>query len=100
MMWMNRVNVWLLFLMSYIFGIFLFKPNQAFKGHMLTNLFYEKRFSFLYMNNAITNTLIDISNATCIEWLERSPRKRAIVGSIPDRVIPKTLYKWYQILPC
>ena len=25
------------------------------------------------------------------QWLERSPRKREVVGSIPDHVIPKTL---------
>ena len=25
------------------------------------------------------------------QWLERSPREREVVGSIPDRVIPKTL---------
>jgi len=29
--------------------------------------------------------------------VERSPRKREVMGSIPDRVIPKTL-KWYQML--
>ena len=29
--------------------------------------------------------------AAVAQWLERSPRERKVVGSIPDRVIPKTL---------
>ena len=29
--------------------------------------------------------------AAVAQWLERSPREREVVGSIPDRVIPKTL---------
>ena len=29
--------------------------------------------------------------AAVAQWLERSPRKREVVGSIPDHVIPKTL---------
>ena len=29
--------------------------------------------------------------AAVAQWLERSPREREFVGSIPDRVIPKTL---------
>ena len=30
-------------------------------------------------------------SAAVAQWLERSPRERGVVGSIPDRVIPKTL---------
>ena len=29
--------------------------------------------------------------AAVAEWLERLPREREVVGSIPDRVIPETL---------
>ena len=29
--------------------------------------------------------------AAVAQWLERSPREREVVGSIPDPVIPKTL---------
>jgi len=29
--------------------------------------------------------------AAVAQWLERAPREREAVGSIPDRVIPKTL---------
>ena len=29
--------------------------------------------------------------AAVAQWLERLPREREVVGSIPDRVIPKTL---------
>ena len=32
-----------------------------------------------------------IVNAAVAQWLERSPREREVVGSIPDRVILKTL---------
>ena len=32
-----------------------------------------------------------IMTAAVAQWLERSPREREVVGSIPDRVIPKTL---------
>ena len=32
-----------------------------------------------------------VSTAAVAHWLERSPREREVVGSIPDRVIPKTL---------
>ena len=32
-----------------------------------------------------------ISTAAVAQWLERSPREREVVGSIPDRVTPKTL---------
>ena len=32
-----------------------------------------------------------IGFAAVAQWLERSPRKLEVVGSIPDRVIPKTL---------
>ena len=36
---------------------------------------------------------INISIYEMAQWLERSPRERKVVGSIPDRVIPKTLLK-------
>ena len=39
-------------------------------------------------NNNINNTEL---TAAVAQWLERSPREREVVGSIPDRVIPKTL---------
>ena len=32
-----------------------------------------------------------VGSAAVAQWLERSPREREVVGSIPDRVIPKTL---------
>ena len=35
--------------------------------------------------------LIIGKTAAVSQWLERSPREREVVGSIPDRVIPKTL---------
>ena len=31
------------------------------------------------------------NNRAVAQWLECSPREREVVGSIPDRVIPKTL---------
>ena len=34
---------------------------------------------------------LHVLTAAVAQWLERSPRKREVVGSIPDRVIPKTL---------
>jgi len=34
-----------------------------------------------------------LSTAAVAQWLERSPRERLVVGSIPDHVIPKTLYR-------
>jgi len=34
-----------------------------------------------------------IYTAAVAQWLERSPREMEVVGSIPDRVIPKTLLK-------
>ena len=34
-----------------------------------------------------------VSTATVALWLRRPPREREVVGSIPGRVLPKTL-KW------
>ena len=39
----------------------------------------------------ICTTFIKCLTAAVAQWLERSPREREVVGSIPDRVIPKTL---------
>ena len=36
-------------------------------------------------------TIFELHTAAVAQWLERSPREREVVGSIPDRVIPKTL---------
>jgi len=32
-----------------------------------------------------------VYTAAVVQWLQRSPLKREVVASIPDRVIPKTL---------
>ena len=39
----------------------------------------------------IVPTHLYLCTAAVAQWLERSPRKREVVGSILDRVIPKTL---------
>ena len=52
-----------------------------------------------YIRHCITNISVGLPlirysinlTAAVAQWLERSPREREVVGSIPDRVIPKTL---------
>ena len=50
------------------------------------NIFNKFIFSVIFLHGQIT-----ILTAAVAQWLERSPREREVVGSVPDRVIPKTL---------
>jgi len=46
------------------------------------NLFWQ--LFIVYIDNPLPSAVV-------AQWLERSPREREVVRSIPDHVIPKTL---------
>ena len=79
-------------------GDYLGDLTDEVQQHVITAFLTSAQNHAYSLQNANTKRLSSICKAFSIsitaavaQWLERSPREREVVGSIPDRVIPKTL---------
>ena len=83
----DTIFKWKLFTNRYIYYMsFLFLKwlllVWTFRTYMVIILLNHSKFLILIASNI---------TAAVAQWLERQPREREVVGSIPDRVIQKTL---------
>jgi len=58
------------------------KNNIQFNFYLIKEIYQIQKSHAKYLT---------MKTAAVAQWLERSPRWREVGGSIPDRVIPKTL---------
>ena len=77
-------------------------PSRACGRALFRTLIYT---SYIYIilaapfYNGIT--VSPLTNAGFVaQWLERRPGVRKVAGSIPGRVIPKDVKRWYLLFPC
>ena len=92
----NKFRIWHLFKE---YGLEYFKgPSSTkvyFHSHQVVNeiFLWFPFFSWVDMSclNVTDNWKLEDCENAVAQWLEGSPHKREIVGSIPDRIISKTL---------
>ena len=83
----HQIHVALLYLLTFVIYTLYFQQDNSKFFFLLQTEYIIIDNNGLYKHFKKNN----FNNAAVAQWLERSPREREVVGSIPDRVIPKTL---------